>query len=122
MPASSFLLGFPPLAITRIMKFTGALLLALAMGVDAFSPSTRIMPKSVKLHATATAPAVEQTLAKVHCPMPRFRGMLRMHEGASACLALRSAQETLARQAFWCDLKWPCSLSTPRPCPPTGGQ
>jgi len=46
------------------MKFVASLLLALALGVNSFTPmSPRVVGRSLKLHSTATAPALEQTLA-----------------------------------------------------------
>jgi len=46
------------------MKFVASLLLALALGVNSFTPmSPRVAGRGLKLHSTATAPALEQTLA-----------------------------------------------------------
>mmetsp|Transcript_8242 Transcript_8242/g.15124 ORF Transcript_8242/g.15124 Transcript_8242/m.15124 type:complete len:708 (+) Transcript_8242:32-2155(+) len=46
------------------MKYISALVLALALGVNGFTPiSPRVAGRSLKVSAVATAPAVEQTLA-----------------------------------------------------------
>ena len=47
------------------MKFAGALVLALALGVNAFTPSTPRIVARTTLKST-TAPALEKTLATVH--------------------------------------------------------